>query len=90
MTHSDEYNGWTNRSTWLASLHLDNDYHIYNGIQEWIADEEPDVRRLADHLHGVLYMMIEELETTASDMLAVGTVWINWEEIASGMLEEAR
>lgn len=35
MTHTDDtYNGWANRETWAANLHIDNDPGIYGWVEE--------------------------------------------------------
>jgi hypothetical protein len=38
MTYSLDYNGWTNRSTWLVLLHLDNDYGFNKQLEEGIIE----------------------------------------------------
>ena len=37
-TNVDEYNGWTNRETWAASLHLSNDFGLYEMVNGWAND----------------------------------------------------
>ena len=32
-----KYNGYTNRLTWLVSLHIDNDERLYNIVQKYIS-----------------------------------------------------
>lgn len=40
---SDEtYNGWTNRETWAANLHVDNDEYLHNQVQEFVTDSRED------------------------------------------------
>lgn len=34
----DEYNGWPNRETWAASLHLSNDFGLYEMVNGWAVD----------------------------------------------------
>ena len=37
-TNRDEYNGWPNRETWAASLHLSNDFGLYEMVNGWAND----------------------------------------------------
>lgn len=53
----DTYNGWANRETWAAALHLDNDQGTYEMAREWAAEWEQNgydkgerVAYLADRL----------------------------------------
>lgn len=38
----DTYNGWKNRETWAAALHLGNDRGLYEMVREWAADLRAD------------------------------------------------
>ena len=47
--NQDEYNGWVNRETWAAALHLSNDYELYKSICRLFGGLEPDhVARLLE------------------------------------------
>ena len=35
----DRYNGWTNHSTWLVSLHLNNEQYTYHELQTILNSE---------------------------------------------------
>ena len=49
-TNADEYNGWTNRETWAAALHLANDYDLYTLSRRIVRDLDADQREWqADH-----------------------------------------
>ncbi len=37
-TNPDEFNGWPNRETWAASLHLSNDFGLYEMVNQWAED----------------------------------------------------
>jgi hypothetical protein len=37
-SNNDEYQGWTNRETWAASLHLSNAEWLYNGARDVVTD----------------------------------------------------
>ena len=59
----DCYNGWVNRETWLAAMHLTNDETLYNICREitahWLSGEPTrgDLRDLAQNI-GVMYETI--------------------------------
>jgi hypothetical protein len=49
-TNPDEYNGWTNRETWSAALHLSNDYDLYQTARRLVAEADADcIEWYADH-----------------------------------------
>jgi hypothetical protein len=54
MTDDTRYNGWTNRPTWAAALHINNDYGMYQRARELTAevrdDESIDAEDRADEL----------------------------------------
>lgn len=39
----DTYNGWKNRETWAAALHLSNDQGLYNWATELVRDEAESI-----------------------------------------------
>ena len=59
--NQEEYNGWVNRETWAAVLHLSNDYVLYKSICRLFGGlERGDVARLLEsfvklHVERVLY-----------------------------------
>ena len=86
MSHGDSYNGWTNRSTWMAELHLSNDESYYHTLNS-LCEREPDVHELSDQIKDLFDEWMEHDTNLALDMTAVGTVWVNWDEIARSWIE---
>lgn len=41
-TNADEYNGWVNRETWAAHLHLSNNYDLYTISRRIVTEEDAD------------------------------------------------
>ena len=90
------YNGWSNRETWAANLHLSNDYRWYTLTMEVVrkAVEQGATRyRIAHHLESCFKDYVEDpqgplgergnlFEHEAVVLRDVGSTWrINWLEI---------
>ena len=90
----DDYNGWTNKATWLVKLWIDND----QGLQEhWLEMARDSVTeyQLADTLK-------EEFTDTQSsilgtqysasfwdDLMSWALAMVNWDEVAHSLMEDA-
>ena len=77
-TNPDEYNGWTNRETWAASLHLSNDYGIYTMVNGWAIDahaaavEDAETDPMGWHASGIMSvdrLTVRNLETKLHDYI---------------------
>jgi hypothetical protein len=92
------YQGWTNRETWAASLHLSTTEWLYNAARSVIGPHERD--DAADVLESWCEELIDELHETIdehpemgrpNDVLVmmdreVGSWWrVNWREVAEGL-----
>ena len=86
MSAEEEYNGWSNRSTWMAELHLSNNEYMYLLIVDMV-DQGPSVHELATVLEETVLDWMERDELVRLDMSAVGTAWVNWDEIARSWIE---
>lgn len=96
---SDEtYNGWTNRETWAANLHITNDEGLYSSARETVQDAI-DVAGPDKGSHTAANALEDWFESTTEDfsdsdgiqtmVREVGSVWrVNWKEIADGLLED--
>jgi len=103
MTDTEEYNGWTNRETWAAALHLDNNQGTYEMSHRWAAEcargdyGEFPAFQLADHLKAffassaisVTHYPEEASEWDRMMLSDVGSLWrVEWDEIARVILSE--
>jgi hypothetical protein len=79
------YNGWSNRETWLASLWLNNDEHSYQVLQKAISLDADDYEQAGwpqSRLHNQL--VCEQGEASMwSDLLATAFHRIDWLEVIS-------
>jgi hypothetical protein len=92
---SDEYNGWKNRETWAAALHLSNDEYLYNQmlelckedhrykcadkIQSWVTDQVEEVLYPHDDSNWLIRSMISD----------VGSFWrVEWADVADSFMPE--
>jgi len=74
---NDEYNGWTNRETWAASLWLSNTESTYLSCQNKTGDE---IKEIVEELksYGNTNQMFEE----------IGSFWrVDWNAIADALKE---
>lgn len=96
---SDEYQGYTNRETWAAHLHLANDEWLYNLATETVALAGQDAPMAgANRLQEVVADLIEvNRNSTPAEATAVltmmdrevGSWWrVNWAEVADGFRDE--
>jgi len=79
-------NGWSNRSTWLVNLILDNDQDLYlcrlDELEELTAPVTMrDARRIANGL-GISQRLLKEGQAKAGD--------VNWFEIADAWEDERK
>lgn len=88
------YNGWKNYETWCVSLWLDNDEGTYLEVRE-LAEAEDDVNDLAQTLKAYVDDLAEttcpgsrEGASFVSDLLGAALSEVDWQEIASNLLEE--
>lgn len=99
-----KYNGWTNRATWLVSLHLQNDQGLAYTINDLAAEVkgswQPEASLAGAIEHCVtdwVDMILEDAEISGSndpikvmmiDMLGTMLDQVNWAEIAANWLAE--
>lgn len=74
-----DYNGWTNRETWLVNLHL-GDYF------QAVAEDGEQV--MADYIEQTVWDLFDEANIPPffADMIDLGIV--NWQELAEHYITE--
>lgn len=102
MFATEEYNGWSNRETWAANLHMTNDEgwsdSLYDAVFESHAKGDTKYgtghaieQVYNDYLDGMADLpstrVIPHMENFEMVLRDVGSVWrINWVEIAEAHL----
>jgi hypothetical protein len=96
----EEFNGWSNRETWAAKLHLDNDQalndYAWEYARQWEeAREEKSVYELGETLRYWVEEDLLTLENIAGNrdlwlmLTDIGSLYrVNWQEIAQTYAEE--
>ena len=81
QTLTVEYNGWTNRETWVVNLWLTNDECYYEELQAIIKnfDSNEQAEELEQYVHWIID--VDEASMT-TDLLSTSLGRVNWHEIA--------
>ncbi len=81
QTLTVEYNGWTNRETWIVNLWLTNDECYYEELQAIIKnfDSNEQAEELEQYVHWIID--VDEASMT-TDLLSTSLGRVNWHEIA--------
>ena len=81
QTVTTEYNGWTNRETWIVNLWLTNDECYYEELQAIIKNF--DSNEQAEELEQYVHWIIDEDEASmTTDLLSTSLCRVSWHEIA--------
>jgi hypothetical protein len=85
---SEQYNGWTNRETWLANLWLDNDQSQTHFLT---VAAKLSVSDLAEALEDYYASTLPQLPAGLyADLLAGAVARIDWREIAKRLSDDVR
>ena len=90
-----EYNGWSNRFTWLVSLHLDNEPASSAMLLEISNDPTLGLNAKADILKSVTEDIVNSetgyqgRSSMASDLISTALAWVDYREIVEAHIEEA-
>ena len=103
---TQDYNGWTNRETWAAALHIDNDQGLLETALDYAQTETKehsegdslDARNcLAETLEGWIVDDLLTLENISGNhplwlmLTDIGSLYrVNWRELADHYLNKAR
>jgi len=96
--NADEYNGWANRETWAAHLHLSNDESMYlhcmslvDGKERWSGGDAIEAF-CTENVEMVLFPYEQDWPPTDLWRLFisdVGSLWrVDWQAVAMVFLEE--
>lgn len=90
-----EYNGWTNRETWATNLWIDNEFGLYQRVQE-IAKDSKTLSELTDNIREMFEELFDFESIVANRELLmmmndIGSLYrVNWAEIARNIWEESQ
>jgi hypothetical protein len=102
---AQEYQGWSNRETWAAALHIGNDSSLYEIARDYAQialKDERDGEELNSYYLGETFKnWIEEDLLTLENITGNRDLWlmltdigslyrVNWREIAEGYLSEMK
>lgn len=91
MTNTD-YNGWTNRETWLVNLWIDNE----PVLSECVANDAvnyPEIYELTAQIKDQVEAFVfcnSETSGLAADLISHSLAVVNWREIAEHKFNEVR
>jgi hypothetical protein len=87
-TRTEEFNGWSNRETWVINLWLTND-EATNALAEKLANDAENDRQAGNVLESY-FGVVESLEVDGmvADLLNAAMVRVDWAEIARSLRAE--
>tara|TARA_R110000868_G_scaffold386963_1_gene655428 strand:- start:3320 stop:3631 length:312 start_codon:yes stop_codon:yes gene_type:complete len=97
-TNTDEYNGWVNRETWAAALHLSNDEGLYLHCVELVKGKQRGSAgdAIEKFVNEQVMMVLFHTHDDPQEQLwcmfiaDVGSSWrVNWCDVADSFLEDA-
>ncbi len=93
QTVATEYNGWSNRETWLANLWLNNDMSSYMLLRQAVSLEDSSLYERSQWLKDMLEEQLDdEIESPClwRDLLQHAFRQVDWREIVENNREEGR
>lgn len=99
-TNPDEYNGWVNRETWAAALHLSNEEGLYRVCLQLVADA-PSIMAAGEAVESFVTESAELVyfpqpgdptppaEWVRLMLSDVGSLWrVDWQAVAGSFLDD--
>ena len=81
QTLTAEYNGWTNRETWVVNLWFTNDECYYEELRSIIKNF--DIDEQAEEIEQYAHWIIDVNEASmTTDLLSISLGRVDWHEIA--------
>ena len=95
MNTLHEYNGYTNKPTWLVSLWIDNDEYdqkevlrVATDCVEYTEDPVYEMALYLENLHDTWKSDNIPNVTVFSDLLTFTLAYVNWRELAEMYIEQ--
>ena len=87
QTLTAEYNGWTNRETWVVNLWFTNDECYYEELRSIIKNF--DIDEQAEEIEQYVHWLIDisELASMTSDLLTASLDRVDWYRIIEANIE---
>jgi hypothetical protein len=89
-SRAQQYNGWSNRETWVVNLWLTNEPYIYTSLMKIMKEFKTPIKR-AEELERMVrddFESHEEEPCLWKDLLATALDCVNWREIVEGNQED--
>ena len=92
MEQDNTYNGWANYATWNVSLHLNNEYEWYKGLQGLVRNccinetKLDAIEEMTSALPKYVAMLSND-DGSFGDLAADELKEVYWEEIAEGEID---
>lgn len=86
QTLTAEYNGWTNRETWVVNLWLTNDECYYEELRSIVRNFDSDEQAAEIEQYAYWIIDVDKFSMT-SDLLSTSLGRINWHEIVESNRE---
>lgn len=93
QARDETYNGWANRETWAAALHLNNTEYLQDAAVRYAGMDEYGraLEEWYDTLYDAFWNTCEDWAHTPEIRMMiqeVGSYWrVNWQEINAALLE---
>ena len=90
----DEYNGWSNKFTWLVSLWLDNELYTSDYLMQLSNNEGLDLYEKVNMLQEFTEEIVQSQTSyqdnanMSTDLIGTALAWVNYNEIVDAHIDE--